>query len=122
MALSTNELVQLRADAGDYFPDTCTILRDTETVASTGDITRTAGTVASSVACRLAPTSYKDQERLVAMQISPGASWWLSVAHNQDLEHTDRVVIDSMTYEVGMVESAGSWKTAKRAIVTKAEP
>ena len=122
MTLSTNELAQLRTDAGDYLPDTCTILRDTETLRSTGDVSRSQGTVATGVACRMMPTSYRDRERLVAAQITTSGSFWLSVAHNQDVVATDRVVFDGETYEIAMVEEKGSWKVNKRAICTKVEP
>ena len=123
MGLSTTELAQLRSCAADYLPGTCVILRDTVTTRNTGDLLHSWGTVAGTVSCRIAPTSYQDYEETQQAGLIGGeASCWLSVPYNQDITPADRVVHDSVTYEVMTVETAGSWKVAKRAIVKVVNP
>jgi len=100
MALSTLELSQLRAIAADYFPDTCAL----QTVARTADLmggwTEEWTSTYTTVACRLAPARATRDETLRGEQISAYSQWVLTVAHNQTIDETMRVVHDSETYEV----------------------
>lgn len=119
MALSTLEIAQLRGDATDYFPDICTI----QTVARTADLmggwTEAWSNTYTSVACRLAPARATRDETLRGEQISAYSQWVLTVAHNQTIDETMRVVHDSETYEVLRLEDTHSSRTAKRVYLVR---
>jgi SPP1 family predicted phage head-tail adaptor len=113
MTLSTLELAQLRADQGNYLPDTCTIQTKTSASDGMGGWTDTWSNTYTSVSCRLAPMSPGD-ESLQAEQLAMGTGWVLTIAHNQVIAETNRVVHDSETYEVVGMEDTHSNRTAKR--------
>lgn len=119
MALSALELSQLRGDAADYFPDDCTI----QTVANTPDLmggwTEGWTSTYTSVSCRLAPARATRDERLRGEQMSAYSQWVLTIAHNQTIDETMRVVHDDETYEVLRLEDTHSSRTAKRAYLVR---
>lgn len=119
MSLSTLEIAQLRADAADYMPDTCTIQVKTVSRNSTGGFTESWASTYTSVACRLAPLQSQNVETLEGSQITSATRWVLTVAHNQTLDETMRVVHGSDTYEVEHLEDTHSNRTAKRAYLRR---
>jgi len=117
--LSTLEIAQLRADQGDYFPDTCTIQTVTRTSDSQGGWTESWANTHTSVSCRLAPVQFGQGEQMEGEQIASVTEWVLSIAHNQTIDETMRVVHDSETYEVTRLEDTHSNRTAKRAYLRR---
>jgi len=117
--LSTSELTQLRADAGDYLPDTCTIQVPTRTLDADGGWSTSWANTYTSVACRLAPVSARQSERLEGDQLTAVTEWVLTVAHNQTADTTYRVVHDSTTYEVVRIEDKHSNRTARRVYLRR---
>lgn len=115
MNLSTLELAQLRADQAGYWPDTCTIQTVTRTSDGQGGYTDSWANTYTSVACRLAPEQGKYVESLEGEQLTVITSWVLTVAYNQALDETMRVVHGSETYEIVQLEDTHSYRTAKRA-------
>lgn len=119
MALSTLELSQLRTDASDYLPDTCIIQIVARTADSMGGWTEAWSNTYTSVACRLAPARATRDETLRGEQISAYSQWVLTIAHNQTIDETMRVVHDSETYEVLRLEDTHSSRTAKRVYLVR---
>ena len=119
MELSTAELAQLRTDANAYLPDTCTIQTVVRTADNMGGWTEAWSNTYTSVACRLAPARATRDETLRGEQISAYSQWVLTVAYNQTIDETMRVVHDSETYEVLRLEDTHSSRTAKRAYLVR---
>ena len=119
MGLSTLEIAQLRADQGDYFPDTCTLQTVTRTSDSQGGWTDAWANTHTSVACRLAPIRASLVETMEGDQVSAASRWVLSVAHNQTIAEDMRVVHDSETYEIEHLEDTHSNRTARRAYLMR---
>ena len=115
MNLSTAELAQLRSDAGDYLPDTCTIQTVAKTSDGMGGWTEVWSDTYTSVDCRLAPEQTAQSEGIAGGQIAAITRWVLTVAYNQAINETMRVVHDSETYEVVRLDDTHSNRTAKRA-------
>ena len=119
MSLSTQELTQLRADAADYFPDTCTIQTVTRAEDDTGGYSESWANTYTGVACRMAPIRSDQPERVEGDQVQALSRWILTVAHDQAMDETMRVVHDGETYEVAHLEDTHSNRTAKRAYLRR---
>ena len=115
MGLSTLELTQLRNDQADYFPDTCTIQTVSLASDGMGGQTETWANTYTGVSCRLMPQQRGQGEELQANQVQATTEWILSVAYNQTIDETMRVVHNSETYEVVAIHDTHSWVSAKRA-------
>ena len=113
--LSANDLVAMRAAQASGLPSTCTVVRRSVVADDLGGQTETWTTLASGVACRLAPMSYR--ERIAAQQFVGEETWHLTLPYGQDVTGADRVTYGSVTYEVRAIESGGAWETAKRLLV-----
>ncbi len=119
MNLSTQELVQLRTEQSNYFPDLCTIQTVARTSDDQGGLTEVWSNAYTSVACRLAPVRASLVETPEGDQISAASRWILSVAHNQAMAEDMRVVHDSETYEIEHLEDTHSNRTARRAYLMR---
>ena len=118
MSLSTLEIAQLRADADDYMPDTCIIQSPTITIDAIGGQS-TSWAAAATVSCRLAPQLAGMGEVINAAQITSPTSWVLTVAHDQAIDATQRVVVSSDAYQVERVEDDHSNRTARRVYLRR---
>jgi len=118
MSLSALELSQLRADAGDYMPDTCVIYGRTITIDSMGGQSED-WTAAATVACRLAPLMMNIGEVINAAQLVSPTHWVLTVAHDQAIDATQRVTKGGDTYQVERVEDQHSNRTARRVYLRR---
>lgn len=121
MNLSTQELAQLRADAEDYLPDTCTLQTKTETSDSMGGWTESWANTYTSVECRLAPMQSMRVEALEADQLTAASRWILTVHHDQTINVEMRVVHDSVTYEIESLHATHSQRAAKRAVLARVD-
>ena len=119
MNLSTLEIAQLRSDADAYLPDTCTIQVPTNTVDAIGGWSTTWANTYTNVACRLAPVVFQRTESMVGSKVEAITSWVLTIAYNQAIDETMRVVHDSDTYEVVQLEDTHSNRTAKRVYLRR---
>lgn len=119
MSLSTQELAQLRAEANDYLPDTCTIQTPTVSRDAQGGFTTAYANTHTSVSCRLAPELVREDKTLAGDRVQALSRWVLTVAYNQALAENYRVVHDSETYEVEHLEDTHSNRTAKRAYLRR---
>lgn len=112
--LSTSELAQLRADAEDYLPDTCTLQTVTRTADSIGGWSESWADTYTGVACRIAPQRMSRAEALLGGQLAAVTGWILTLHHDQAIDETMRVVHGGETYEVVQLEDTHSNRTAKR--------
>jgi len=119
--LSTNEIAQLRAEASSYLPDTCTLQVSTKTIDTIGGWSTAWANTYTSVACRLAPVVAQKAEAVVGSELAAVTSWVLTVAHNQALDETMRVVHGSDTYEIAQLQDTHSNRTAKRAFLRRVD-
>ena len=115
MTLSTQEVAQLRADQADFYPDTCTLQVVTRTGDGQGGWTETYANTYTSVSCRLSPIRTSQVELVEGAQVQAASRWVLTVAHNQAIDETMRVVHSGETYEIEHLEDTHSNRTAKRA-------
>lgn len=113
--LPTTDLTAMRAAQETALPGTATITRKTVVADGMGGQTESWSTLAASVACRLAPMSYR--ERIAAQQFGGEETFHLTLPYGQDVTGADRVVYGTITYEIRAIESGGSWETVKRLLV-----
>lgn len=121
MSLSTLELAQLRADQGDYFPDTCSFQAVASTSDGQGGWTEAWSDTATSVACRLAPRVGSFGEAMSGNQVASQSAWVLHVAHDQDVDAEWRVVHEGLTYEIVQLEATHSNRTARQVMLRRLE-
>ena len=115
LLLPEAEIARLRTDIENLtLPDTCTILTGTLTVDGMGGNTTAWGTTSTGVACRL--DAHKGYENLGGAAIRPYQSFTLTVPQSTTLTTEQRIIHNSVTYNVTSV-NAGSWLTCKRAIL-----
>ena len=117
MTLSTLELTQLRAEAEDYLPDTCTLQTVTRTSDGMGSWTETYSNTYTSIPCRV--WQQTGGERDVAGRMSEVTRWVLNVPYDQTIDATMRVVHDGKTYQVNDINDTGSEHLQRRARLTR---
>jgi len=117
--LSTLEIAQLRSDADAYLPDTCTIQVPTNTADAIGGWSTSWANTYTSVACRLAAVKAQRTEAMIGSELAVVTNWVLTIAHDQAIDETMRVVHDSETYEVAQLEDTHSNRTAKRVYLRR---
>ena len=116
--LSTKELPDMRTVADDFFPDTCTIQDPTTTTGAMGGLTTSFASTYTGVACRVDPMGAGD-ESLVGEALQGQSGWWLNIPHDQAIDINYRVIHDSVTYEIQGVIDTQSYRTIRRAAMTR---
>jgi len=119
VTLSTQEIAQLRAEQSAYLPDTCTLQVLTRTDDEQGGWTESYANTHTGVACRLAPMTTSQVELVEGAQVQAASRWVLTVAHNQAIDETMRVVHGGEAYEIEHLEDTHSNRTAKRAYLRR---
>jgi len=119
VSLSTQELTQLRADQADYWPDTCTLQSVTRASDSQGGWTETWANAATSVSCRVMPQTSRQIETVEGEQVQAVTRWIMTVAYNQTIDETMRVVHGGETYEIEHLEDTHSYRTARRVYLRR---
>lgn len=112
--LTAVELASMRTEQSGTLPDTCTI--QTCAVANVkGSWSEGYSNTYTNVACRLAGVNQEALAREMGAEAAAVISQVLTLAYDQAIGATDRVVHNSITYEVVAPANAdASWKTAKR--------
>lgn len=119
MTLSTQEVAQLRAEQSAFLPDTCILQTVTRTSDGQGGWAESWANTHTSVSCRLSPVTVSQVEMVEGGQVQAASRWVLTVAYNQALDETMRVVHSSETYEIEHLEDTHSNRTAKRAYLRR---
>ena len=116
MALSSNELAQMRDDVELLLPDTCTILTATFTTDAYGGFIETWGTTYSGVKCRMDHKTGREQLSGGAVETYQGNM--LTVPYATTITTANRVIYGGSTYNI-MSVSEGSWLACKRVVVER---
>ena len=110
--LQLNDLTYMRSEARLAMPDTVSIQRMAQTADGQGGFTTEWSNVYQNIPARLTATG--SAESLTAGRINSQPNFMLTVASDQSIEETDRVVHLSDTYEVQSVDGEKSWKLTIR--------
>jgi SPP1 family predicted phage head-tail adaptor len=116
--LTVTDLANMRADALNMLPDTCTIQARTSTVNAIGEAADTFTDTYTGVACRLDPV--KETEELIVDRPLASGDLILTVAYDQAIDATMRVVSGGVTYEIIGVDAGKSWAVTRRALLRRA--
>src|SRR5262245_7062996 len=119
--ITAGELAIIQGDAQQAMPDTATILRRTLTSDSQGGQTQSYSSVGTSV-CRLAffggnRPVIPDTEQ--AGKIDPKERYIATLPYNASILETDRLTINSVTYEIVSALPTRSYETARRLLVKR---
>lgn len=117
MTLTADELSDIRDCIEGLLPDTCTIQTLTRASDGMGGWTETWADTYTSVPCRIWQKS--GNEREVGDQGAEVTRWVLTVAYDQAIDATMRVVHDGRTYQVNDVNDTGSERAERRAWLTR---
>lgn len=113
--LSAADLSQMRDDIEELMPDTCTIQSVTLVSDGQGGMTETWATAYSSVACRV--DFIRGKETLSSGAIQPYTTAMLSLPYDTVITTENRVVHDSVTYNVVSINDGQSWNIVKRVVM-----
>jgi head-tail adaptor len=105
--LQTSDLEYMRSEAKVAMPDTVTIQRKALSSDQQGGYTESYDDAYQNIPARLAIKS-------VAESIAAGVDATLTVAYDQSIEQSDRVVHSSGSYEIQSVDTGKSWAVSKR--------
>lgn len=117
--LTDDELAEMRACQDAALPDTCTLYRPAATADGAGGATVALATLASDVACRVAPIGRSPAERLWAERIAPDMGWTITLPALTDVRADDRIGHNALSYQVLGVLAPGSWETARRVAAVR---
>ena len=118
--ISPGELERMRQTAASPLPDTCTIQTRTQSVDALGGISYSYANTYTGVTCRLdAGQPGSETVRNSAVQAESG--WTLTVAYDQAIGVTDRVIHAGLTYEVAGVVDNRSYKTERQAHLVRVD-
>ena len=110
--LQDSDLAYMRKESQTAFPDTVDIQRMTQTSDQQGGYSMEWATIYQNIPARLNWTGGK--ESLTAGRLNSDSDIMLTVASDQSIEETNRVVHSSGTYEVQSVDSGKSWELTTR--------
>lgn len=116
LPLSAGELVQMRATVSTYLAGTAVIQTYASTADGSGGVTD-AYTASATVIARIAPM-HDGAESLVAGRVAEVQRYQLTVPFGSSVDERDRVVFNSITYEVVEVESRVPWHLDRRVTMT----
>ena len=115
--LQENDLAYVRNEAQQAMPDIVNIQRLTRVADGQGGFTEDWSDAYQNVPARIIASGGSESTNAGRQDLQADAS--LTVAYQQSVEQTDRVVHTSGTYEVLFVENGKSWATAKRCQVRR---
>jgi len=122
--LSAKELAQIRADIAGLLPDTCDILAVTRTSDGAGSWTEVWGTATADVPCRLDFTCRLDfrsygKEVNTAYALTPYKSGIISMEYDETITTANRILLNSVEYNITGVNDNQSWIGVKRVSVER---
>lgn len=117
--LDSEELATMRSDSQEFLPETCSILR--RTIADDGIGGQTVTTVTfENIPCMMSPaTAITSNEREDAGRVTSSLVWKLTVAYNQSIELSDRVLWKGRTFEVIDNTEDRSWVLSNRVTLVE---
>ena len=120
LPLSTGEIVQMRSDLGVYLAGTAIIHTATKVADAQGGYEWTYA-AASTVDARLAP--HEGDEEVLAERLAERQPYTLTVPDTASIDEDDRVVYNSVTYEVVSARSDVNtpWDLCRRVILARVD-
>ena len=118
--LTAAELARMRDTLELSLPGTAVIQTRTTVGDSQGGYTQTYA-AASTVDARLSPEALRGFEGELAGRVAEVSPWLLTVPSTTTVGETDRVVYDSVTYEVTEVLTRVPWDLCVRARLTEVD-
>ncbi len=120
MAITKNDMNFMRADQNSYLPDTGSIYRKTITNTPLG--AQESYTLIASAKCRIAPIGDRKSESIYQEEIKHNVQIieYLHIAtfpQETDIQIIDRVLINSIWFEVTAILTRQSYETAKRVML-----
>lgn len=106
--LSAAELAQIREDIVGLLPDTCDILTVTRTSDGAGGWSETTSAAYSGVACRL-DFPNPGREVMANASLTPFKTGIVSLPYNTVVTTANKLLIDSVTYNITGVNTKQSW-------------
>lgn len=116
LLLSTAELTQMRHTVGAYLPGTAVLQTATRSSDSQGGQFWTYA-ASGTVDARLSPILGGEAE--IASRISERNAFVLTIPWETAIDSDDRVVYDSVTYEVIHVRDRTPWELSRRVFVVE---
>jgi len=116
--LTNKELAQIRADIAGLLPDTCNILEVTRTSDGAGGWTEAWGTATADVPCRLDFRTY-GKEVNTAYALTPYKSGIISMEYDETITTANRILLNSVEYNITGVNDNQSWIGVKRVSVER---
>lgn len=111
--LTATEIDRMRRDVTPSLPDTVVISRPAWTADGLGG-SAAAWAAAGTVACRVEPLQTGEGEEVAGGRAAGPAEYVVTVAHDQDVRGTDRLIYQGGTLEVTEVVTARSWDVHTR--------
>jgi hypothetical protein len=115
MALTTEELAAMQAEAIGMLPDTCTIKRPSQTPDGAGGFTTSYDDTYTGVPCRRGPAG--GSERIMAEKLTDVRVWTVTLPAGTDIQTGDLIAIDGYA---GTLKVAGwndrSWEITRRVV------
>lgn len=115
--LTDDEVRAMRATQENYLPDTVTIQRVTITMTTGGGWTESYATL-STTCGRLGRQNTQPREGESGGRLKVEQLYDLTLPHDTTIAETDRVVIESRTYEINKITRPSN-KTALRCVVSE---
>jgi head-tail adaptor len=111
--ISANMITRLRVFNESAMPDTAVIQRKTLTSDDAGGYTEGWTTIAT-VDCRVAPQGFTRDEEEIADRITAAKLWVITVPAGTDVDHSDRILVGSRTFEPVARPGPRSYEVGRR--------
>lgn len=116
--LSTDELDAMRSTLEASLPDTAEVKRRTLTSDGAGGFTEGWQDRGTAVACRVAPTGWVPEERVIAERMAAKSTWTITLPALTDVGPADRLLVGSRVFEVAGV-LARSGEISRRCVCSE---
>ena len=110
--LQSNDLTYARAESQKAMPDSITIQRKTLVSDKQGGFTEDWASVYQNVPGRVSVTGSSESMAAGRQDVQIDAT--LTIAYDQSVEQSDRVLHGDETYEISSVDSGKTWALARR--------
>lgn len=113
--LTADELADMRETVNESLPDTCTIQSKTTSSDGMGGFTETWANTYTGVPCRVKADNLNPKELVENDTIKGKQTYTITLAHNQTVNSTQRIVWNTQTFEI-VAPRENSWQLHKRLV------
>jgi hypothetical protein len=118
--LTASELSAMRDHLEAHLPDTCEIDSMARTSDGAGGWTEAWTARGTAIPCRMAHVITQRFQGVTLSQMREGYTWMLTVAHDQTVALTDRVIHKGLTYQVVQINTSDSELVGTRVELQRA--